>query len=128
MGATMYKLVNETWGDCSGVLSGDECDQLAEHWGADLDWRGGVAFDKADGSRVFEEVPTCDMGQIDCNPCDGLAEYDVRWVPPYLRGTAKAAGTKRGVERTLHLCAACWGALTPDPWINEGHGYPDEED
>jgi hypothetical protein len=67
----------------------------------------------------------CEAGDIYQEHCDsGMpATCEIRWVPPYLRGTAQAAGTSTGVWHTLRVCTQCRNAIEeslasePDEWI-----------
>jgi len=59
---------------------------------------------------------TCESGFIVDGSCEAPASFDVAYVPPYLRGTATAAGTRRGVETHLHLCVDCYSVVEDDEW------------
>ena len=69
-------------------------------------------FVKCESGAIYQE--RCDSGQA--------ATCDVRWIPPYQRGTAEAAGTKRGMWEHLHVCSQCYSAIStsldrePDEW------------
>lgn len=73
----------------------------------------------------------CQCGRITGERCLGTcAEEDaveIEWVPPYLRGTAEACGSWRGLSERLVLDPDCAEALAGygtdgpslDPWIRE---------
>ena len=62
----------------------------------------------------YEPLAKChgsDGDGCDSEPCDAEDLTEIRTVPDYQRGTAKAAGTTTGVEVTRLLCAGCYDAL-----------------
>lgn len=57
---------------------------------------------------------SCQCGEATGVHCPGTQEIEVRWVPPYLRGTAEAAGSWAGVAETLQVSELCAESLVDD--------------
>ena len=72
-------------------------------------------------SPWFQAVKTCrcDCGQWSGVKCGHDSDTKARFVPPYLRGTCDAAGTRRGAWQELDVDARCAGEMMlgdPD-WV-----------
>ena len=64
-----------------------------------------------------EETTSCTCAKVwggdGGGPCDHDAEGCwVRYVPEYLRETARAAGTRRGVWTTVEVSCTCWSTIS----------------
>jgi hypothetical protein len=76
---------------------------------------------------ILREFTRCECSAIFEDRCENYVSNeegcDVRWIPPFLRGTAEAAGSREmalqsGMAETLCLHPDCMEFLEPDPWID----------
>ena len=99
------------WGD---VVATYHPDRAADPWDCFKEAVGdGEGDDEGEGD---EETTSCTCASVwggdGGGPCDHDAEGCwVRYVPEYLRETARAAGTRRGVWTGVEVSAHCWGAI-----------------
>lgn len=59
----------------------------------------------------------CQCGEILEDRCENEAETGIRFVPEWKRGTAVAAGSKRGLWERIRVSNFCADLLCDGEWI-----------
>ena len=98
----------------SGVAYTYHPDRAEDPWDCFEAVGDGEGDDEGEGD---EETTSCTCASVwggdGGGPCDHDAEGCwVRYVPEYLRETARAAGTRRGVWTGVEVSCTCWSTIS----------------